>query len=93
VFSGLRNFLDSINAEPGGSLDAENFCGLMVKFVGGASDLDRSRRRCASPRIAVLTTSSSLFRRYAPEQGTVGMGSGHANYLKLLTKNRKNTLI
>ena len=26
-------------------LDAENVCGLMVKFVGGASDLARSRRR------------------------------------------------
>ena len=41
MFSGLRSFLNSINAEPGGSLDAEYVCGLMVKFVGGASDLDR----------------------------------------------------
>jgi hypothetical protein len=29
-------------AEPGGSLDAENVCGLSGKFYGGASDLDRS---------------------------------------------------
>ena len=29
------------NAEPGGSLDAKNVCGLTGKFLGGASDLDR----------------------------------------------------
>ena len=28
-------------AEPGGSLDAENICGLLGHFVGGASDLYR----------------------------------------------------
>ena len=35
-------------------------------------------------------------RKYANGSGLFwdgGMGSGHANYLKLLTKNRKNTLI
>ena len=36
-------------AEPGGSLDAENVCGLTGKFGGGASDLnvpaDAARRQ------------------------------------------------
>lgn len=33
---------NSINiTEPGGSLDAENVCGLTGKFFGSASDLDR----------------------------------------------------
>ncbi len=41
MFSGLRSFLNRITAEPGGSLDAEKVCGLMGKFVGGASDFDR----------------------------------------------------
>ena len=29
------------DAEPDGSLDAENACGLTINFCGGASDLDR----------------------------------------------------
>jgi len=31
-------------AEPGGSLDAEKRGGLLGKFYGGASDLDRPRK-------------------------------------------------
>ena len=33
--------LYKVASQPGGSLDAENACGLTGKFVGGASDLDR----------------------------------------------------
>jgi hypothetical protein len=32
-------------AEPSGSLDAENVCGLTGKSVGGASDLNVRRRK------------------------------------------------
>jgi hypothetical protein len=31
----------AITAELGGPLDAENVCGLTIKFLGGASDLNR----------------------------------------------------
>ena len=40
-FSLSRNQTEEI-AEPGASLDAENVCGLTGKFMGGASELDRT---------------------------------------------------
>jgi hypothetical protein len=40
--------LTSKNAEPGGSLDAENVCGLSGLFFGGASDLNVENREIQS---------------------------------------------